>query len=68
MKTKICVSLEMVREGLTYFQILLFLSIIIENEPSASIRPVQNQGSVEFEEDLKVEKFFSINCLERILS
>ena len=44
-----------------------FLSILIVNEPSASIRPDQNQGLTG--EDFKVEEnLFTINCLEGILS
>ena len=35
----------------------LFLSIIIEKEPSASIKPVINQG-LTLNEELKVEKIF----------
>jgi hypothetical protein len=52
--------------------VLFFLVIIIENEPSASIRPVQNHGFT-FEETLEgsvaaVDKFLMFNCLEGILT
>jgi hypothetical protein len=36
------------------------------NEPSALIRPVQNQGLI-FDEQFRVEYFLTFNCLEGIL-